>query len=168
MLARDFELAALVVDFVKQAHILDGNASLVGKGRCEFDLLLCERTHFGTSQDHNSNRGPLAQNRHSKCRPVPPDCLSLQPAVVRISEHVRDMRRPSLESRSADQRSALGQNKLLLEVALDAFVLVMRLAEASGPAVTVTFTPKKPGMICVTQPRSGLNECVEHCLQVEG
>ena len=43
MLARDFELAALVLDFVEQADILDGNPGLVGEGLRKLDLLFGER-----------------------------------------------------------------------------------------------------------------------------
>jgi hypothetical protein len=33
VLARDLELPALVLDFIEQAHILDGNHSLVSESR---------------------------------------------------------------------------------------------------------------------------------------
>src|SRR5262249_38692568 len=44
-----FELPALVLDFIEQPHVLDGNYSLVGKGCCQLDLLRREQSRRGTS-----------------------------------------------------------------------------------------------------------------------
>ena len=45
VLARLGELAALVLDFVEQPHVLDRDHRLVGEGRHQLDLLLGERPH---------------------------------------------------------------------------------------------------------------------------
>ena len=45
MLARLRELAALVLDFVEQPHVLDRDHRLVGEGRDQLDLLVGERPH---------------------------------------------------------------------------------------------------------------------------
>src|SRR5262245_44290731 len=49
VLARLFKLAALVLDFVKQAHILDRDRSLVGKCRQQLNLLVSESSHTSTA-----------------------------------------------------------------------------------------------------------------------
>ena len=43
VLARLFELPALVLDFVEQPHILDGDGSLIGEGCDKFNLPIGER-----------------------------------------------------------------------------------------------------------------------------
>ena len=61
MLARDFELAALVLDFLEQPHVLDGDHSLVGEGGDQLDLLVGEWLHLRPRQCHNADRDiPLA------------------------------------------------------------------------------------------------------------
>jgi hypothetical protein len=46
VLARLGKLPALVLDFIEQAHILDGDHGLVGKGRQQLNLLLVEGPHL--------------------------------------------------------------------------------------------------------------------------
>src|SRR6516164_8335104 len=50
VLARFFQLSALVLDFVKQSNVLDGDRALVGEGRDQLDLLISESSH--TRADH--------------------------------------------------------------------------------------------------------------------
>ena len=47
VLARLRKLAALVLDFVEQPHVLDRDHRLVGEGRDQLDLLVGERPHLG-------------------------------------------------------------------------------------------------------------------------
>src|SRR5262249_44673353 len=52
-----FKLPALIVDFIEQADILDGDHGLVGERSQQFDLLFSERTHcFPTKHDHADGR----------------------------------------------------------------------------------------------------------------
>ena len=46
VLARDLELAALVLDFVEQPHVLDCNRCLIGEGLDQLDLFVGERPHL--------------------------------------------------------------------------------------------------------------------------
>ena len=48
VLARDFELTALVLDFVEQPHVLDGDHRLIGEGFDKLDLLVGERLRLRT------------------------------------------------------------------------------------------------------------------------
>ena len=50
VLARLRELAALVLDFVEQPHVLDRDHRLVGEGGDQLDLLVGERPHLGARQ----------------------------------------------------------------------------------------------------------------------
>src|SRR5215472_2866248 len=45
VLACLLKLAALVLDFVEQPHVLDRDRSLVGEGRDQLDLLVSESSH---------------------------------------------------------------------------------------------------------------------------
>jgi hypothetical protein len=60
------KLAALVLDFIEQPHILDCDCRLVGEGRNQVDLLIGERPHLGPRQCENANWDPLAQHRHTE------------------------------------------------------------------------------------------------------
>ena len=55
VLARLRELAALVLDFVEQAHVLDGDHRLVGEGGDQLDLLVGEGPH-GPAYQHQIRR----------------------------------------------------------------------------------------------------------------
>src|SRR4029453_6729167 len=54
VLARLFELTALVLDFIEQSHVLDGDRRLVGEGREQLDLLVGEWPHGGTVHGHDA------------------------------------------------------------------------------------------------------------------
>src|SRR5262249_44047988 len=66
MLAGQLELAALVLDFIEQPHVLDGNCRLVRKSRYKLNLLLGERPDIGAGQSKNADRHALAQHRHGE------------------------------------------------------------------------------------------------------
>src|SRR5215510_10118067 len=48
-------LAALVLDFLEQADVLDGYCRLVGKGGDKRNLLIGERAHLGAGQGEHAN-----------------------------------------------------------------------------------------------------------------
>ena len=67
MLARFGELAALVLDFVEQAHVLDRDHRLVGEGGDQLDLLVGERPDLSARQMINTPIGTsFAQQRHAE------------------------------------------------------------------------------------------------------
>ncbi len=74
MLARLGELAALVLDFVEQPDILDGDASLVGECRHQLDLPVGEGPHLISQQSDHANRPPFTQQWHAENR-AEADCL---------------------------------------------------------------------------------------------
>jgi hypothetical protein len=45
VLARQLQLAALVLDFVEEAHIFDGDHRLISKGLDQLDLLVRKWSH---------------------------------------------------------------------------------------------------------------------------
>jgi hypothetical protein len=58
------QLFALVLDFVKQPHVLDRDRRLVGESRYQLDLLLAERPHLGTRQCQNASRDAADDLEH--------------------------------------------------------------------------------------------------------
>ncbi len=64
MAIRDLELAALVLDFVEQAHVRDRDDRLVGEGREQADFLLGECARRGAAHRHRADRSVLGQHRH--------------------------------------------------------------------------------------------------------
>ncbi len=68
VLAGQFELAALVLDLVEQAYILDRDHRLVGEGGHQLDLPVGERPHHGARQRQHADRDALAQQRNAEQR----------------------------------------------------------------------------------------------------
>ena len=66
VLAGDFELSALLLDFGEQPRVLDRDHRLGGEGRNQFDLLVGERPHLRARQGQHADRYALAQHRHAE------------------------------------------------------------------------------------------------------
>src|SRR3989442_14843769 len=54
------EVAVASLQFLKQAHVLDGDHRLVGEGLEKSDLLLREWAHLGASDQNNANRNSFS------------------------------------------------------------------------------------------------------------
>ena len=85
MLACLFELAALVLDFIEQPHILDGNHSLVGKGRHQLNLFVGERSHRGAVQANTPIGTPSRSSGTPRMVRNPAYSLSFVHRIFRIS-----------------------------------------------------------------------------------
>ena len=55
------QLAALLLNFVEQPHVLDCDHRLVREGGCQFDLLVREGAYGLAPQNDNTNRGSFSQ-----------------------------------------------------------------------------------------------------------
>ncbi len=97
MLARDFELAAFVLDFVEQSHVFDGDCCLVGKCRNQFDLLAGEWPHVRARQNQHPDRHALTQHWNAKNRAKIAQSLCLYPGIFRIGFDIGDMDHPTFE-----------------------------------------------------------------------
>src|SRR5262249_54615076 len=102
VLARFFKLSALVLDFIKQSHVLDGYARLVGKGRHQVDLLVVEGANGVTHQDDSADRMAFAQERYAEDRAKPDLLLHFPISIFRISQDIGDLDRFTFEYRSPD------------------------------------------------------------------
>src|SRR6516165_7125945 len=105
VLARQLKLPALVLDFVEQPHVLNGNHRLVGECRNQFDLLLAERTHGHSRQIEHADRDAFPHQRYSQDGANASTALDrLGPGVFGIGADVGNVNR--LKRRSSKQRIA--------------------------------------------------------------
>ena len=119
VLARLLELPALVLDFVEQADIGDGDHRLVGKGRDQVDLLLRERLDLRSGQQHGADRRSRAQQRHAEHGAVAADALGLIFGIFRIGEHVRNLDDAAFQRRPARHRRPVDGDRMSLHVVLE-------------------------------------------------
>ena len=91
VLARLCELAALVLDFVEQPHVLDRDHRLVGEGRDQLDLLVGERPHLGARQRENADRHAFAQHRNAEHGAKTAQLLRFGERVFRVGQHIGNM-----------------------------------------------------------------------------
>ena len=59
------ELPALVLNFIEQPHVLDGDYRLVGKCGRQLDLLVGERTHLRARQRQHADRHAITEEGHA-------------------------------------------------------------------------------------------------------
>src|SRR6516164_1175818 len=102
VLARFFKLAALVLDFIEQANVLDGYARLVGEGGGQVDLLVGEGANGLTHQDDSANRMVFAQRRYAEDRAKPDLLLHFPISIFPISQDIGDLDRFAFEYCSPD------------------------------------------------------------------
>src|SRR6516225_4324459 len=83
------ELAALVLDFIEQAYVLDRNRGLVGKSFDQLDLLVGEWAYVGAAEGQHAYWDALAQHGNSEhgANPGPSPVES----KVRIGIHIEDV-----------------------------------------------------------------------------
>src|SRR5262249_21411783 len=60
----------LLLEFLEEAHILDGDDGLVGEGLQEDNVLVRKRSDLGTADEDRAERLALRQQRGRECRPV--------------------------------------------------------------------------------------------------
>src|SRR5262245_33421441 len=91
-LARLRQLSALVLDFVEQPHILDGDHRLVCEGLHQLDLLVGEWTHGTTKQGDDADRRPFPDERYAKHGAITSYLLALGIAVFRVRQDIGDVK----------------------------------------------------------------------------
>ena len=97
-LARFRELAARVLDFLEQPHVLDCDYRLIGKGGDQLDLLVGEWPHDRTRQHERTNRISLAQQRNGEHGAKARSLLRLDPSVFRIGQNIGDLDNPAFSA----------------------------------------------------------------------
>src|SRR5262249_29297197 len=97
MLARFFELPALVLDFIKQSNVLDSNCCLVSEGRDQLDLFVGERLYFRACQGQHADRDTLAQHWDAESCAVISQSLGFDQGVFWISLYIGNMNHPTFD-----------------------------------------------------------------------
>src|SRR6516165_2636451 len=95
VLARLFKLPALVLDFVEQAHVFDGNGGLVGKCRDQLDLLVGEGLYFRARQGQNAGWNALAQHWDAESCAEVAESWRFNQGIFWISPYIGNMNHPT-------------------------------------------------------------------------
>src|SRR5260370_25326639 len=90
---------------VEQPHVLDGDDRLIGEGRYQLDLLVCEWPYLGARQGQNADRDALAQHRNTKNSTISVESSRLE-GVFWINLYVVNMNRSPFEQRASGGRSS--------------------------------------------------------------
>ena len=149
--------------FVEQAHIFDRDHGLVGKGRDEIDLLLGKRLDALSSKHDDTGRLVFAQQRHAEGSVLAGKRNRFSHRVFGIGRNIENLYRAALQHRAAGHRAAIRPDRVLLQK----FDVVGGKADRSASPIDVAIPAQDEGHLGVAQMRGGLDQRVEHGLQVE-
>src|SRR5262245_53314921 len=164
VLARLLELAALDLDFVEQADILDCDDCLIGKGSDQLDLLVTEWADDPPADRDDTDWLVLAHQRHAQHGAEAATFDRLGPAIVRVNGGVRDVDHSAPSRGSADQRLTTRRYGLLLHPLL----VFERKTMACSEAIDIALPPENECEVRLAKPLRRFNQRIEHCLQIEG
>src|SRR5262249_21523054 len=105
VLARQLQLAVLVLDFIEQAHILDGNHRLVGEGCEQLDLLVSEWRDLRLPQTYCAERHALAQQGYCQHCPGTRQLLGFREIIFPVCPAVWNLHYTALEQRATCRSS---------------------------------------------------------------
>ena len=71
--------------------------SLVGEGRSQLDLFICERPRRATRDHEDADRNPVTQHGHAKGRAKCTQLLCFRSAVVRVGQYIGNVNRPAFK-----------------------------------------------------------------------
>ena len=127
-------------------------------------MLVGERAHGRPRQDQNANWNPFAQQRHAKGGTHVCELGSVRQRIFRIALRIGDVDDLAFEYHPPDRRSSTGLQGMTLKK-----LLLFRREAAAGDMV-VGAIPREPDRYTVrfTKPSRQLDECIKHCLQIEG
>ena len=163
MLARLRELAALVLDFVEQADVLDRDHRLVGEGLHQGDLLLGERLHL-KPVDGDGPYQLIALEHRNRERSANEVHVARNIVVFGIGLDVGDLNRPPFETGARRYAVPPERNRIPIDL-----VLVLRSGVEGGDRPQdLTVEAEDVGPFGFTQSYRTLRHAVEHRLQVEG
>src|SRR5689334_7249307 len=112
-------LAALILNFVKQTDVFNGDHCLVRKCHCQLNLPAGKGPHRLSDQNYNANRNPFAQERYTCDRACPHFLYSLAEHVLWIVEDVHDLDDVSLDSCATGYTAPTGSELEFLHVLVD-------------------------------------------------
>ena len=164
LLERFGQLLRARLHLVEQPHVLNRDDRLIREGRHQLDLLVRERPQRAARQDDHADRSSFPQQWNPEHAAEGRDFLKLGQFIFRIGEDIRNLNRFAFQKRPATDRAAPRRNHDALHV----FVKFPGEAIARRLLVTGARGSKNLRLLRFTQPSRGLQERVEHGLQVEG
>ena len=154
MLARFGKLAALVLDFFEQPHVLDCDHCLVGEGGHQLDLLVAKRLRHGFRHEKYADDLSFAQEWRTKRRPIATNLLRTAPGVLFVQQHIGNVNNSTFERSSPSDATAIHGHRPVLEIVPDSCVHLGCVTETSSPAEDFTVALEQPGMISIAKPDS--------------
>src|SRR5262249_15113911 len=137
------------------------------KGSHHVDLFLSKWLWHNFPDKNHPNIISLAQERYTKCGSVAANFLSLTIGIFCVLQHIDNVNNLTLQRCSASRAASIGKDLPVFEEILDALMHLGRMAEARAKTEMVPFALEQPCMVRVTKARRGLDQRVEHSLQVE-
>src|SRR6516225_972524 len=163
VLACLLKLAALVLDFVEQPHVLDGDRGLIGEGRDQLDLLVGERLYFRARQGEHADRNTLAEHWDAESCAVISQPLCFDQGVLWISPYVGNMNYSTFNQRAPCCRSSLALDGSTPDVVQELAGIAVGLRVVEKPI----FLADNCGLVGSAEPGSGFNKGLQHGLQIE-
>src|SRR4051812_31484719 len=149
---------------LEKPHVLDRDHSLVREGRDELDLLFREGPRLRADEAYDANRHPFAQHRNPDDGPKAAELLCLQPSVIGIVVHVRDVGDLTVQQRAADGGPFRGLNRNrsgIIDKLLREPIELRPIEDAVSLACDGS-------LVGVAQVGRRLDERLQHALEVEG
>ena len=164
LLQQLLEVAGACLDFVEKAYVLDRDHRLIREGRDEVDLPLIEGPDLAASERHDADRLAVAHQRDPEQGAISAGPFRFVPGVIRVPLDILDLDDLAFQQGSARDVSFLRSDgnrpDVFTELVREA---VQRLTEERAVALT-----RDGADIGVAQSCCGLDERIEHRLQVEG
>src|SRR5262245_3106080 len=164
VLARLCKLAALVLDFVEETHVLDRNKGLIGERADQLDLLVTEWLWRISRDCHHPYGISLSQKRDAEYRPIVGNLLPFMPSIFGIGEYIGNVDHSSFENGSPISRPTVWGHRMLLEV----FLQLRREAVAGCDPENVAIAKRNDCIFRFAKASRRFDKRIEHRLQVKG
>jgi hypothetical protein len=141
------QLVRPLLEFREQAHILDGDHRLVGKGLEQSDLSLREEPHLGTADDDRAGGDTLTEQRDAQrgtMTPLPRRGTTFG-KLLRCGLHISNLQRLPLEHHAAGKHPATDREGELANGSVGDRAMIGHQTQA------VAFQPEDGGVERITQ-----------------
>src|SRR5260370_26363375 len=147
---------------VEQPHVLDGDDRLIGEGRYQLDLLVCEWPRLGARQGQNADRDALAQHRNTKNSTISVESSRLE-GVFWINLYVGNMNRSAFEQSASGGLASFQLDRTASDVIHEFCGKSVGLRTIEHP----TLLPRNDGLVGITKPGGHVNDHLQHPLEHE-
>src|SRR5262245_53570087 len=163
VLARFLELAALVLDFVEQPHVLDRDRRLVGKSRYQLDLLFGEWPHLGARQCQHTDEHAFTQHRNAERGANAAELLGFRESKFWIGPDIYDMNTAAFEQGASADTSAFRFDRH----GSDPIHEFSGEAAGFSPIEYAIYLPGDRGLVGIGKPSGGFDQRLQHRFEIE-